>query len=128
MSDSKECCGPLFCGINKPKNFDNLTDLEKKHIPVIKAPQKIKAGECFEITVEVGNYLSHPNENGHFIEFIELYAGDNYLARLDFTACRTCPTLKLCINFEKNLGPLRALTRCNLHGVWESSLPIEVIK
>jgi len=116
----------LFSAINRPADPDNLTDLEKKHLPVISAPDEVKAGECFEVAVEVGKLLAHPNENGHFIEFIELYAGEVFLARLDLSAKTTCPTLKICIKFEKYLGPLRAFERCNLHGVWEGTREIKV--
>lgn len=116
----------LFSAINRPSDPDNLTDLEKKHLPVITAPEKVKAGECFEVIVEVGKLLAHPNESGHFIEFIDLYAGDVFLTRLDLSPKTTCPTLKVCINLDKYLGPLRAFERCNLHGVWEGTREIEI--
>ncbi len=85
-----------------------LTDLEKKHFPAITAPDHVKAGECFEVTVEIGKLLPHPNENAHFIESIELYAGHACLARLDLTARTTCPVLRVCVALDKDLGPLRA--------------------
>ncbi len=116
----------LFAQINTPQDPNNMTDLEKKHVPAITAPDKVKPGECFEVTVEVGKLLKHPNENAHFIEFIELYAGHVYLARMDFTARTTCPVMKLCVSLDKDIGPLRAFERCNIHGVWGSSKPITV--
>jgi superoxide reductase len=116
----------LFAQVNQPKDWDDLTDLEKKHVPVITAPEKVKAGECFEVTVEVGKLLAHPNEIAHFIGFIELYAGHIHLARMDFTARTTCPVMKVCVALPKDLGPLRAFERCNLHGAWEASKPITV--
>ena len=116
----------LFAQVNTPEDRDNPTDLEKKHVPVITAPDKVKPGECFEVIVEVGKLLKHPNEPAHFIEFVELYAGDVYLARMDFTAKTTCPTMKVCVALEKDRGSLRAFERCNLHGVWEATKPIEV--
>jgi superoxide reductase len=116
----------LSAQMSQPTDPVNPTDLEKKHIPVITAPDRVKAGECFEVTVEVSKLLAHPNENGHFVEFIDLYAGKLYVARLDLTAKRTCPVLKLCVALEKDLGPLRAFARCNLHGVWESTKQITI--
>jgi superoxide reductase len=116
--------GALFCGVNTPKDPANLSDLEKKHTPVITAPDVVRAGECFEVTAEVGKLLAHPNEPGHAIEFIELYAGHTYIAHLDLTAVRTCPILKISVALEKELGPLRVFERCNLHGIWEISKPI----
>ncbi|HPD17019.1 MAG TPA: class II SORL domain-containing protein [Planctomycetota bacterium] len=116
----------LFAQVNAPANLEALTDLEKKHVPVITAPDAVKSGECFEVIVEVGKLLAHPNELAHFIEFIELYAGHVYLARMDFTAKQTCPIMRVCVALPKDLGPLRAFERCNLHGVWTASKPIAV--
>ena len=86
MVEQKPCAEDLFCGVNRPKDPANPTDLEKKHLPVIESPDSVQLGECFTVTVEVGNLLAHPNENAHFIEFVELYADDTYLGRADFTA------------------------------------------
>lgn len=71
MAEKKD----FFTEVNTPADPDNMTDLEKKHIPVITAPDKVKPGECFEVTVEVGKLVAHPNETTHFIEFLDLYAG-----------------------------------------------------
>jgi superoxide reductase len=76
--------------------------------------------------VEVGKLMQHPNEPAHHIEFIELYADRTYLARMDFTAKTTCPTMKVCVELERNYGKLRAFEHCNLHGTWESDADIEV--
>ncbi len=116
----------LFTGVNHPADPDNLTDLEKKHLPVLTVPQSVKAGECFEVSIEVGKLLAHPNEHAHFIEFIELYADDTYLARVDLTAGTTCPSVKLCVALPGCIGELRAYQRCNLHGVWVHTAPIKV--
>lgn len=123
---SQECAEDIFCGVNTVPDIEQASDLEKKHLPVISAPKNVKKGECFEVTVEVGKLVNHPNEPGHFIEFIELYADDTYLARMHFTAKTTCPTMKVCVALEHNYDQLRAFERCNLHGVWEYDADIEV--
>jgi len=121
-----KCEEDLFCGVNMVKNWDNMTDLEKKHLPVITAPKSVRKGECFEVMVEVGKLIQHPNEPGHHIEFIELYADHTYLARIDLTARRTCPIMKICVSLDHMHDKLRAYERCNLHGVWEGHAEIEV--
>lgn len=121
-----ECEEDILCGVNLVEDIDHATDLEKKHVPVISAPEQVKKGDHFEVTVEVGKLLAHPNEPGHFIEFIELYAGETYLARMDFTAKTTCPIMKTCVSLEHAHGKLRAFERCNLHGTWENDVDIEV--
>lgn len=118
----------LFCQVNHPKDMNNMTDLEKKHHPVISCPDQVKPNEPFEVTVEIGKLLAHPNEPGHFIEWIELYANYVFLTRLDLTAMTTKPTLKAQVTLPHELKnvTLRAFERCNLHGVWEASKEISV--
>ena len=123
MADARPA---LFHKVNKPKDPANMTDLEKKHTPVITAPDSVKAGECFDVVVEVGKLLAHPNELAHAIEYIDLYAGWTYLARLDLTAVTTCPALRVCVNLDADMGPLRAFARCNMHGLWEAVKEISV--
>ena len=124
-----KCEEDLFCGLNKPKSADiqDMTDLEKKHTPVIEAPVKVKKGEPFEVSVEVGKWLAHPNENGHFIEWIELFSGDTFLARVDLEPRLTSPQVKFVVALDHGHA-LVAKERCNLHGVWESPpFAIEVV-
>ena len=121
-----KCQGNLFCGVNKVRDLKSMTDLEKKHLPVITAPATVKKGQCFEVVVEVGKHLAHPNEHGHYIGLVELYADETYLGRVDFTPVTTCPVAKFCVNLDHIHEKLRAFEWCNLHGTWEGDLPIQV--
>ncbi|MFC1676075.1 class II SORL domain-containing protein [Planctomycetota bacterium] len=121
-----KCEKDLFCGVNHVKDCEHMSDLEKKHQPIITAPKSVRKGECFEVTVEVGKLLTHPNEPGHYIEFVELYADQTYLVRMDLTAGMTCPIIKSCISLGHSHGKLRAFAHCNLHGTWEGESEIEV--
>jgi len=123
-----KCEEDLFCGLNKARatREEEMTDLEKKHTPVIDAPGKVKKGEPFPVSVEVGRLLAHPNENGHFIQWIELYAGETFLARADLVPRLAKPQVTFIVALDHG-HPLVARERCNLHGIWESPpLPIEV--
>lgn len=116
----------LFAGVNKVKDPQNLTDLEKKHTPTIEAPSRVKVGKCFGVTVKVGAALAHPNERGHFIEFIEVYADEVFLARVSLTAVSTCPQVSLSVCLSAPAKQLRALARCNVHGMWAGTTPVSV--
>ncbi len=122
----EQCEDDLFCGVNVVADPGDMTDLEKKHVPVISAPDSVAKGECFEVTVEVGKHLEHPNETGHFIQFVELYADETYLGRQHFTAVKTCPVATFCVQLEHVHDKLRAFERCNLHGTWEGGKPLTV--
>jgi superoxide reductase len=121
-----ECLDDIFCGVNTCTAIDSASDLEKKHLPIITAPKKVKKGEHFDVEVEVGKLLKHPMEPGHFIEFIELYVDDTYLCRMDFTANTTCPIMKACVCLDHGYSKLRAFERCNLHGTWQYEVGIQV--
>lgn len=88
------CEEDMLCGVNQPKDPKNLSDLEKKHIPVITAPDKVGKDGEFEVKVEIGKLLVHPNEPGHFIEWIELYCGDTFLGEAYFSGGTSFPNLK----------------------------------
>lgn len=120
------CEDDIFCGINKPESedIDTMSDLEKKHTPVIEAPSKVKKGDPFEVVVEVGRHIKHPNENAHYIEWIELFSGDTFLARVDLVPRLSTPKVKLMIALD-HPHPLVAKERCNLHGQWQS-FPFEI--
>jgi superoxide reductase len=117
----------LFCKVNRVKDPNNKEAVEQKHAPVIELPAEIKAGQFFEATIKVGE-IDHPNENGHFIQWIELYAGDVYLGRFDFAPVMVKPDITIPLNLahEGMKTTLRAVSRCNLHGVWESTTEVAV--
>ena len=130
MKDEKQisCENDILCGINKPKDLSNLTDFEKKHIPVIASPDKIKKDEEFDVIVEVGKLFPHPNEPGHFISWIELYSGDTFLACAYFTGGTSFPKVMFRIKLSHSHGFLKARAMCNLHGLWQNEKPIEVVE
>lgn len=116
--EEKTCEQDPFCGVKSAKDPANATDFEKKHTPVIKAPDQVKKGEFFNVTVEVGKVVSHPNEAGHFIQWIELYSGDTFLSRVELTPIVTDAVVTFPVRLD-HVHPLKAVARCNLHGVWE---------
>ncbi len=116
----------LFVGVNEPADAKNLSDLEKKHLPVIEAPEAVGAGECFEVKVEVGKLLQHPNEHKHFIQFVDLYADDTFLARVDFTSVKACPKTSFCVSLGNHVEELLAYGQCNMHGTWVGRKAIKV--
>lgn len=116
----------LLVGVNEPLDPRNLSDLEKMHLPVITAPPRVKKDRFFNVQVEVGAILTHPNDCGHFIMAIELYAGDTFLARVDMTPGSAAPYVNLRIRLQQAAKELVAYCACNVHGRWMSSKEIVV--
>lgn len=111
--------------INRVQDLDNMTDLEKKHVPLIHVEGAPAAGESFPVTVWVGEHLTHPSEAEHHIEFIDIYLDDKFIARCDLTPGATSPKVTFNISVDSS-GTLKAYERCNLHGDWTYSTEISV--
>jgi superoxide reductase len=103
-------------------------DTAKKHVPVITVPENIKAGHPFTVNIKVGE-SPHVMENGHFIQFVDLYSGHIYISRVDFTAELNKPEVTLSVVLpHEGKRTLRAFSRCNLHGIWEGTKEVNVTK
>lgn len=116
----------FFDGMNRPGNAEDLNETEKKHIPLIAAPGSAKSGEPFDVNVTVGSIM-HVMEPAHHIQWVDLYAGENYLARVEFTPgfTKAKATVTLVLPTPGNVT-LRAVERCNIHGLWEHTKDITV--
>ncbi|MGE5279824.1 MAG: desulfoferrodoxin family protein [Deltaproteobacteria bacterium] len=126
MEKQWTCQEDILCGINEPKDRKNLQDLEKKHMPVVNAPAKVKKDEPFEVLITVGAGLAHPNEPAHFIEWVELYCGNTYLGRASYSGGASYPHAVFKVKLSHAHGPLKVWDKCNLHGLWETTKEITV--
>ena len=113
-----------FQNINRVKDPLNKTPKEKGHAPVINWPINIKSGEPFTVDIQVGENL-HPMTANHYIQWIEVYLGTEQVVRTEFSP--SCPQAKITIPIVlKESAALRVVTRCNLHGIWDSVKTIAV--
>ena len=116
----------LFCQVNTLAT--GPADIAKKHVPVMTVPDNVKAGQSFTVSIKVGEVL-HGMENGHFIQFVDLYSGHIYISRVDFTAELNRPEVTLSVVLpHEGKRTLRAFSRCNLHGIWEGTKEVNVTK
>jgi superoxide reductase len=113
-----------YYDIKSVSDPNNKTALEKKHVPYIQAPEKVKKGEYFQVTVKMGEEIDHPMEPGHFIQYVDLYANYYHLGRVSFTP-ESKAEATLTIKLEESCT-MRAYILCNLHGQWEASKEITV--
>ncbi len=94
------CCGQPMQLIEE-NTVDAATE---KHVPVI---EKVEGG----YKVKVGS-VSHPMEEAHYIEWIELIAGE--AAYRVFLKPGDAPEVFFCTEAES----VTAREYCNLHGLW----------
>ena len=116
----------LFKGLNRPKDPNNPTPFETKHIPYIFCPQKVNSRVPFEVTVHVGGTKTeHPSAHTHFISWIELLDGDVSILRIELTPGLAHPKISAMVSLSHSTT-LKALAFCNLHGLWGYEKKIEV--
>ena len=99
------------------------------HTPRIEAPDRVKAGEEFEVRVSVG---PHPSKVEHSIRYIELYFREEerafnpiHIATIRLEPEYTEPKIALTLRLKRS-GTLYAVEYCNLHGLWEARKQISV--
>jgi superoxide reductase len=116
---------------------------KEKHVPVIEAPETVKADQNFEVKVTLGKEIAHPNTTAHHIRWVTLYFhpdGEKFtyqIARCEFTAhgegAEGPDTSSVYTHHgftammkTKKPGTLYAVSLCNIHGLWESEKKIGV--
>ena len=96
----------VCCGQPMKLMEENTVDAAKeKHVPVI---EKVEGG----YKVKVGS-VPHPMEEKHYIEWIELIAGDK--AYREFLSPGMEPEAFFCTDATE----VTAREYCNLHGLWK---------
>lgn len=97
----------VCCGQPMKLQEENTVDAAKeKHVPVI---EKIDGG----YKVKVGS-VPHPMEEKHYIQWIELVAGDK--AYMEFLKPGQAPEAV----FKIDAAAVTAREYCNLHGHWKA--------
>ncbi|KAB3540996.1 superoxide reductase [Alkaliphilus pronyensis] len=108
----------------------------EKHVPVIHIPEKVKAGEKFDLKVSIGDAIGHPNSFEHYIAWFKVLfhpEGGKFpieLATFNFAAHGegdnfTEPVGLSTIKLSKS-GTIHAISYCNIHGLWENTKDIVV--
>ena len=117
----------LFCGINQPSDSANLTEMEKKHLPVIECPDTVKSGEPFQVKIKVGE-VPHVSEEAHHIQWIEIKTGENLYSRVELVPVLSMPEITVTLKKagKHRTSSIRVIERCNIHGLWETKKDIIV--
>lgn len=103
--------------INEAVDSNNLTEGEKKHIPVITIVKQcglIPQG-CQDAHVKIGQ-IQHPMQKEHYIQHIDFYIDNEFLSRVILTPEKLNPAAALHLNVTE--GKLTAIELCTVHGAW----------
>ena len=103
--------------IKTPQDANNLTELEKKHIPVITVVKKcgLIPGGCTDVHVKMGE-IQHPMQPEHYIMHIDFYIDKELISRVMLTPDKLNPAAAL--HLKAKSGKLTVIELCNLHGAW----------
>jgi superoxide reductase len=65
-----------------PEFKEMRSSYDAKHTPRIVAPDSVKRGQWFDVTVNVGAGGDHPSLSEHFVRYIALYKDTAEIARI----------------------------------------------
>jgi superoxide reductase len=98
---------------------------DPKHTPVINAPDSVKRGQWFDVTVRVGTDM-HPSLAEHFVRYIVLYKDTAEIARIYLHPVFSAPKVTFTIALDEG-GLLRVLAEPTHSAAWEASRKISVV-
>lgn len=122
IPNSNEAYGGVF---QTAKDLENLTDLEKMHVPKISLPPVVEDGSQASIVCSV----DHPMDEDHYIKSIQIMnfadpvviKGKFYLTPNNGEAY-----ISTQIRLSGGEGTVWVVSECNKHGKWASSKNVSV--
>jgi len=109
-------------------------DYFDRHTPVIHCEETAKEGEKLKVKIKLGTEYPHPDVPEHFINYVQLWNRETFLAEAHFTpgVLGNKPGY-VEVDFYIVPGPvsmnLSAMAVCTNHGLWQSeSKEVKIIK
>ena len=102
------------------------SSFDAKHTPKLAAPDSVKRGQWFEVSVAVGAGGEHPSLSEHHVRYIALYKDTAEIARVYLHPVFSAPKVTFTIALDEG-GVLRALAEPTHSAAWEASKKIRVV-
>ena len=121
---------PLWAGQEEqftPEFKALRTSFDPKHTPKITAPDSVKRGQWFDVTVSVGAGGEHPSLSEHSIRYIALYINTAEIARVYLHPVYSLPKVTFSIALDEG-GSLRTIAEPNHSAGWEATKKIVVVR
>ena len=119
---------PVWAGQEEqftPEYKELRTSFDPKHTPKITAPDSVKRGEWFDVTINIGAGGEHPSLSEHAIRYIALYINSAEIARVYLHPVYSFPKVTFTIALDEG-GSLRAIAEPNHSAGWEAAKKIAV--
>jgi len=92
----------------------------------VAAPDQVKRGQWFDVTVSVGAGGDHPSLTEHHVRYIALYLNTAEIARVYLHPVYSFPRVTFTIALDEG-GMLRAIAEPTHSAGWEASKKITVV-
>jgi superoxide reductase len=119
---------PVWAGQEEqftPEYKELRTSFDPKHTPKITAPESVKRGQWFDVTISIGAGGEHPSLSEHAIRYIALYINTAEIARVYLHPVYSFPKVTFTIALDEG-GSLRAIAEPNHSAAWEAAKKIAV--
>ncbi|HYY25770.1 MAG TPA: desulfoferrodoxin family protein [Candidatus Udaeobacter sp.] len=120
---------PVWAGQEEqftPEYKELRTSFDPKHTPKIVAPDSVKRGQWFDVTVTIGAGGEHPSLSEHSIRYIALYINTAEIARVYLHPVYSSPKITFTVALDEG-GSLRAIAEPNHSAGWEAAKKIAVL-
>jgi superoxide reductase len=108
-----------------PEFKEVRSSFDAKHTPKLTAPDTVKRGQWFDVTVAVGAGGEHPSLSEHHVRYIALYKDAAEIARVYLHPVFSAPKVTFTVALDES-GTLRALAEPTHSAAWEASKKISV--
>ena len=119
---SNEASGGVF---QTPKDLENLTELERMHLPKISLPPVVEDGTQASIVCSV----DHPMDEEHYIKSIQILNFADPIVtkgKFFFTPTNGEAYLSTQIRLSGGDGTVWVVAECNQHGKWAANKKVNV--
>lgn len=107
--------------IKSPADPANLSEGDKKHLPVIKTTDCGLLDGCTDVHVVVGD-VEHVMQPQHYISYVDFYLDHKFISRVWLApdVCKPAASIHL----AATSGTVTAIENCNVHGNWMGELTL----
>ncbi len=107
--------------IKTPADPANLTEGDKKHIPIVVKTECGLVDGCTDVHATIGE-IEHVMTNEHFIGYVDYYLDYKFISRIWLSpeVCKPATSFHLAISS----GKITVIEHCNVHGNWMGELDL----
>ncbi|MEE8483190.1 MAG: thiosulfate oxidation carrier protein SoxY [Nitrospinota bacterium] len=111
--------------IHQPKDFENMTEFEKAHVPTLKMPLVAEDGS----TIPFYAVSDHPMEKDHYIQSVEILNFNDpiiHKGMIEFSPANGEVYFSSQIRAVSGTNTIMAVMKCNKHGRWVGKATVKV--